>query len=291
MKDVPMIRSVYASTIVFLGLLLSACGGSSTTPPQKQATVPIKEAGNTVTTNGTKQPGNTTDTKAAENEEKKQELLTGLSTKAPAEDVAASGDTLFVAEGDKGVEIIRIGYHDRIDHELIGIITGINATSLQLSEDQTRLYIQNREGYVNIYDISNINSPKRIKIMAGTAVDLSPRTKNGLYEFVAKQEKGFIVYDVSNPSNKNEAAVYTHSPAFEIVLIDQDTKALVATKSDGIILLDISDIDHIREMGHHAIAGETLGVSVNEQSGLLFVANGTRGVGVFNLNIFLDTMR
>ena len=280
----------YTAALLLTALLVGGCGGGSTPPPGKtqSPTGSIDQNGMHITTDGKTSTTNGNSDK--KKQEQQQPLLTNLPTKAPAEDVASSQDALFVAEGDKGVEIITIGYHDRIDHELVGSIQGINATSIHLSEDQTRLYVQNREGFVNIYDISDIKAPKRIRLTDSAALNLDPYTENGLYQFVAKQDKGFIVYDVSNPSNKTKIVTYNATPTYEIALIDRDTKALVATKSSGIDLLDISDIDHINKLGNHPLSGETLGISVNRKSGLLFVANGDKGVKVFNLNIFIDSM-
>ncbi len=281
----------YATTGMILALLFSACGGGSTPPSDtlSQDTAAKQEA-TPLTLEGATAPNGDTSAAKTDQEIAHEELLSALKTKAPAEDVASGKETLFIAEGDKGVEIIKIGYHDRIDHELVARITGINATSVRLSDDQQSLYVQNREGFVNIYDISDIKSPKRIKITDSQSVNLNPQIRNGRYELAPQKDKGFIVYDISNPYDRSIISRYTESAAYALAPIDHDTKAIVATKDQGIDLFDISDLDHIQKIGNHPLPGDTLGVSVNETSGLLFIANGAGGVEVLNLNVVVDTI-
>jgi hypothetical protein len=275
--------------ILTAALLLSACGGSSTSSTDNGSGTDTKSDLQTDGSIITNKSDNTKNSYGSNNA-KKSDAVASFKTKAPAEDVVASEDTLFIAEGDKGVEIVRIGYNDRIDHEVIATISGVNATFVALSEDRSKLYVQNREGYVNLFDISDIKNPQREGLYTANAIKLSPTTKDGLYEFVTRDEKGMYIYDISNPSSKKRIGSYTQTPVYGIVLIDHDTKALTATKTSGIDLLDISNISEIKKVGNHPLSGTTLGLSLNETRGVLFVANGDQGVKVFNLNIFLDEM-
>jgi hypothetical protein len=268
-------------------LLLSGCGGSNTTKSSsKIGTKSDLQTDGSIITN----KSDDTQSSYGSNNAQNSDAVASFKTKAPAEDVTSFEDTLFIAEGDKGVEIVRIGYNDRIDHEVIATISGVNATFVALSEDRSRLYVQNREGYVNVFNISDIKNPQREGLYTANAIKLSPTTKDGLYEFVTRDEKGMYIYDISNPSSKKRIGSYTETPVYGIVLIDNDTKALTATKTSGIDLLDISDFSKIKKVGNHPLSGTTLGLSLNETRGVLFVANGDQGVKVFNLNIFLNEM-
>lgn len=271
-----------ACSCLVAGVLFIGCGGGSTPPPKSDTPSTLQQEGDAVVVNNHSDTPSDNDTAA--------DKSATLPTKAPAQDVTASQEALFVAEGDRGVEVISIGYKDRIDHELLTTITGVNATFVTLSEDQTRLYVQNREGYVNIYNISDLKNPVKERIIDKKSLHTDPVTKNGLYEFVAKQDKGMVVYDIGNPSNRKIAAKFTQRPVYDILPIDRDTKALTATKTMGVDLLDISDPTQIRQLGNHPMPGATLGLSINKKSGLLFIANGDNGVKVFNLNIFIDNL-
>ncbi len=272
--------------LLLTAILFTACGGSSTpsaggtesgTSLQVEGTVITNQSGSTDKSDGTLQ-------------EKENANVSSFKTRAPAEDVTATENTLIVAEGDKGVEIIRIGYNDRIDHEVIATITGINATFVTLSDDARKLYVQNREGYINVYDISDVRNPLKAGLYTKEAIRLEPATRNGRYEFVVRNDKGMYIYDTGTSGSKKLVTSYTRTPVYGIVLVDGDTKALTATKNGGVDLLDISNFSHIEKIGNHPLAGETLGLSFNAKSGLLFVANGDQGVKVFNLNIFIDEM-
>ncbi len=272
------------SVSALLVLMLSACGGSTSQGGGETS-------GTNLQTDGTSLAQNSTADQLGKNDEKKGSEMGTFQTRAPAEDVTASDSALFIAEGDKGVEVIRIGYNDRIDHELVATITGINASKVSLSEDQTELYVQNREGFINVFDIRDIHAPRKTKILTKDALQTNPVSKNGIYAYIPKEEQGLTVYDISNPSHQTLVSKFQQVPVYSLVLVDQGTKALAAAGEEGIALLDLSDNKAIRKTADFTLPGKTLGVSVNTKSGLLFVANGDSGIKVFNLNIFLDQLR
>ena len=216
--------------------------------------------------------------------------LSTLQTRAPAKDVTSSDNALFIAEGDKGVEVVQIGYNDRVDHKLITTISGINATQISLSDDQKELYVINKQGSINVYDISDIQAPRRTKLLAAGSIQVNPVSTEGNYEFVPKKQAGLRVYDISNPSHKDLIATFHEVPVYALVLVDQASKALAATGNNGLVLLDVANPTHIAKTAEFPIDGKTLGVSVNKKTGQLFVANGDKGIKVFNLNALLDEL-
>ncbi len=264
-----------AGTVLTASLFLSGCGGSS---------------GGSNTDNQLITDGETLSKQALGDTKSRDEAVSDFSTKSPAEDVAASKDALFIAEGDGGVEIIKIGFNDKVEHEYITTISGINASFVSLSDDHTKLYVQNKEGFVNIFNIKNIKSPQKERTISKQAFDDSVLSGDKNYRYFPKDEKGMQVYDVRDPSDKRKIAVYSDSPVYSLILVDHDTKALAATNSNGIDLLDIADHKKIHKIGNYPLSGKTLGLSANTQKGLLFVANGDKGVKIFNLNILLDSI-
>ena len=162
--------------------------------------------------------------------------------------------------------------------------------SVRLSPDRKKLYIQNREGYVNIYDISNVKAPLRLRIVDKSAVAFDPVTDGDRYLYLPKGEKGLRIYDNSDSAHRVYLADYTASPVYGLILADHETKALTATKHDTVDLLDLSDPEHIRKIGTHPVGATAPGISSDPDSGLLFVACGGDGVKVFNLNIFIDAI-
>jgi len=278
------------SVTALLALALVGCGSSS--PESGNDSGKNLQTDSTTTQIG--QNGNTsasdTGNTSGANAQAASSQLSTFQTRAPAEDVTSSDSALFIAEGDKGVEVVRIGYNDRIDHELITTITGINATQLALSDDQKELYVMNKQGSINVYDISDIHAPRRTKLLVAGAIQNNPVSPEGTYEFVPEKQAGLHVYDISNPSHKSLISTFHEVPVYALVLVDQASKALAATGDNGIALLDVADPAHIAKTAELPIEGKTLGISVNKKSGLLFVANGDKGIKVFNLNILLDKL-
>ncbi len=271
--------AITVSTLLFVGCGGGGVGSEDTTAStQKQASL------NTDGSTAGKQGTNTSENKNTNG------AVSEFTTQANAKDLTASKDALFVAEGDKGVEIIKIGYQDRVDHEVITTISGINAKHVSLSDDQTKLYIENAQGFINIFDISDIKSPKKERIVSKQSLQNHPVSQDGRFEYVPKDENGLVINDISNPSTKSIAARYKKSPVYDIALVDHDTKAIVATKSHGLDILKIDDLENIKVIANEPVSGEVLGVSVNQSSGLLFVANGDKGIKVYNLNLLLDAL-
>ncbi len=273
------------SLSALLVLILGACGGSTSSGESN--------TNKNLQTEGTTSLQNTSSGTSAESLQKENKNLYAgtFETTAPAEDVTSSDNALFIAEGDKGVEVIQIGYKDKIEHNVITTITGINASKVSLSEDQTTLYVQNREGFINVYDIQDIHAPRKVKILTKDSIQTNPVSHNGIYEYVPNEKSGMTIYDISNPSNKQMISKFQETAVYALVLVDQGTKGLAATGADGIALLDLGDPEHIHKTGTFPMEGKTLGVSINKTSGLLFVANGDLGIKVFNLNLFLDHLR
>ncbi len=278
MRNMDISKSLFTFTVL---LFLTGCGGGGGSAPTQNTQTSNNNASSLTTDGNTQNKEQSTNTNGS---------ISKLNTAANAQDLTASKDALFVAEGDKGVEILKIGYQDRIEHEVVATIPGINAKHVSLSNDQTKLYVENNQGFINIFDISDIKSPRKERIVTKQSLQVDPITEDGRYQFTPKDEKGLYVYDISNPSNKNLLVKYTKSPVYDITLVDHDTKAIVATKSHGIDILKIDDIDHIKVIANESIDGNVLGVSINKSSGLLFVANGDKGIKVYNLNLLLDSL-
>jgi hypothetical protein len=207
-----------------------------------------------------------------------------------AEGVAVSKDTMFAAVGEKGIEVHKIGYNDELSSDYVTTISGINARSISLSADGKKLHVINEEGFVNVFDISNVSSPIKIKTTTQSKIKKETISKDGNYKFLPKGKEGVDIYDISNPSNSELINRFDKSNAFDVVLTDRDTKALLAAGKSGITLLDIADIHNPNLTASFTVAGNIKGISLNEEEGLLFVANGDSGVIVYNLNVMLDKL-
>ncbi len=221
----------------------------------------------------------------------KEGKITTIVTDGKASGIASYNETLFISEGEEGVEIIRIGYNDTISTEILSKIEGINAKSVVLSKNAQRLYVEDEKGYMVIYDVSNLSKPIKIGQTTKQKINNAAISKNGTYSYIPRGEEGFEIQNISNPAKAEKVSTYTISNAYDIVLVDDDTKALVATGAVGINLVDISNPTHATTLANYRVRGSSImGLSLNESDDILFVATGDKGVLVFNLDILMHKL-
>ncbi len=210
-----------------------------------------------------------------------------ISTDSPAVDVAVSKETLFVAHGEDGVEIIKIGYDDVISSAKIAQVTDINAYAVSVSEDGSTLYVTNQEGFVNVVDISNVTKPQKVKVLTQREVNTFTTSQNGIYKFVPKDKNGLDIFDISNPHNPILESSMKNFSAYSVVVAQNDTKILVASGVTGINIVDITDIKNPNTIARYKLKGNTTGLALDREAGILFVANGDNGVTIFNVDMVI----
>jgi hypothetical protein len=214
-----------------------------------------------------------------------------IPTSSAVSSIAITDNTLFLSEGKDGVEVIRIGYNDKISSEILFTIDEINAQRVTLSDDEQKLYIEDEVGFIQIYDISDLSHPKHIGRTTKQKVDNAAITQNNTYKYIPRGEDGLEVVNISNPSNPTIESTYKISNAFDIVLVEDDTLALIAAGAVGINLLDLNNPKHLDNLANYRIRGtEVMGLSLNNTKELLFVATGDKGVMVFNIDILLHKL-
>jgi hypothetical protein len=275
------------SSIKEFGLLLSitlfiGCGGGggSTTTSETNSYTDNTKIASLSTQNSIKQLP--TD---------KEGKITSIVTDGKANGIANYDETLFISEGKSGVEIIHIGYNDTISTEVLSKIDGIDAKSVVLSKNAKRLYVENEVGYMIIYDVSDLSNPIKMGKTTKQKINHATTTKDGTYTYIPRGKGGFEVQDTSNPANTEKVSTYTISNAYDIVLVDDDTKALIATGAVGINLVDISNPTHPTTLANYRVKGSSImGLSLNENDEILFVATGDKGVLVFNLEILMHKL-
>jgi len=229
------------------------------------------------------------DTKKVET--KRSIKTTTIDTQAPARDVAMSKDALFVAEGGNGVEIIKIGYSDTISSELIGKIKVKDAKNVSLSDDEKRLFVEKQNGKITIVDIRDLSKPKIVGEKPKLKLDIDVKNSDNTYKYVPKGKGGLEVWSIANPASPTKEATMKSSNCFDIVLIDDDKKALIATGAVGIKLLKLDNPKAPNPVSTYRITGSKVtGLSLSPSDDILFVATGDKGVMVFNLDILLHKM-
>ncbi len=214
--------------------------------------------------------------------------LSSIDTSNSVKDVIVKDDTLYIAEGNGGIEVVKIGYKDKISSQLISKITSVNAQKIKLSNDGKTLYVKNEQGLINVIDVSDVNNPVLGNIKTGLSLDIKTVSQDGVFEYRPKDENGLEIWNISNPSSPIIKSNYKASSAYGAVLADNDTKVLIAAGISGINILDIQNATSPKYLAHVKTEGSAKGITLNKDEGILFIANEDKGVSIYHLNMLLD---
>ena len=219
--------------------------------------------------------------------QKNDSSLGTLATKGEANALTASeSGVVFIAEKNHGVEIVSIGYSDKMSSELLASIDSINAQNVILSDDQSKLYIEDKAGEFHLWDITDLSNPKEISKVAAKKKSIHIFSEDKSMQYFIKEET--LVGE--DTSTKEIKFVIKDKDIKDVVLVEEDSKLLIAHKKRGLLLYDLSDIHKPVMIASKKLEGEVYGLSLIKEEGILFVANGTAGVEIFALDILLHEM-
>ena len=260
-----------------LSLIMIGCGGGGSTAETSALHSQDKQL--------------TTQSVATKLTSDKEGKITTINANGNVQSIAVSKEAIFFAEGKDGVEVISIGYNDKISTELLYKIKDINAKQVTLSKDEQTLYVEDAQGFIEIIDISNLTNPKKTGKTTKKNIDNAAISQNRTYKYIPRGDNGLEIVNISNDSYVFTESTYKISNAFDVVLADDDTKALIATGPVGINLLDITNPKYVETIANYRIKGSSVtGLSLNTNKDILFVATGDKGVLVFNLDILLQKL-
>lgn len=164
--------------------------------------------------------------------------ITTLSATHPVLDAVSTNDTLFLAEGPEGIEIINLSYHDKVSATQQLTLSDINAQELSLSKDKNLLFVKDLSGTVFVVDISVPNHPTIIKESTKEDTKDKQRTKNISYTYITENEESIETIDISTPKSGQQTVSFTQTKVFDIILSKQRNKTDNIT---GITLNDRED--------------------------------------------------
>ena len=256
-----------------------------------EVTFDISEVGNYKYNIHSKNIGGDSKTLTIEiNKKQKSANLGTVHTAGEANNLTVSKDgIIFIAEKSQGVEVISIGYSDQVVSVLLSTINDINAQKVILSKDENKLFIEDELGKHHVLDISDIKNPIEIEVIDEIEKSLSVVSEDGTTKF-SINSCGLVSEDISNLSNITQNFFLKDREIQDVILVDNDTKILVAHGLDGLQLFDVSDKSKPLIIGDKKLNGNTTGLSLLKKDGVLFVANGESGVEIFDLNILLFEM-
>ncbi len=220
----------------------------------------------------------------------KNASLGSVSTQGQANALTVSQDgIIFVAEKNHGVEIISIGFDDRVSSDLLSTIETTDAQNVILSDDEKTLYVEDSKGKFHVLDISDLSNPIEVGIIDTLEESTSILSEDNTMRYRVS-DCGLIGEDVSNPAQSEQKFLLKDKEIQDVVLVDNDTKLLVAHGLEGLQLYDIADVTNPIMISSKNLNDNTSGLSLIKKDGILFVANGSSGVQIFALDILLDEM-
>ena len=222
-------------------------------------------------------------------QEKSADLGT-VSTEGTANTLTVSqGGIIFVAEKNHGVEIISIGFDDRVSSDLLSTIDTVNAHNVILSDDEMKLYVEDAAGKFHVLDISDLSHPVELEVLDEIEKSVLVLSDDATMRYRIG-DCGLVGEDVSNPAQSEQKFLLKDKDIQDIVLVDGDTKLLLAHGLDGLQLYDIADVENPILINTKNLNDNTSGLSLIKKDGILFVANGVSGVEIFDLDILLHEM-
>ena len=218
--------------------------------------------------------------------------LGSINTKGSAKDLTLSQNgTMFVAEGKSGVELISIGFDDKISSDTLASISNIDALSVTLSSDEKTLFIKDQDGVYHAFDISDPNNPKEMGIVDAQTIKSAKISISKDNSFQIRVSPcGLIAEDIIG-SELQRRFLLKDSNISDAILVEDDKEILTAHKNDGLVLYTMPTNGSLpHPIKSKKLDASIFGLSLIKKAGILFVAKGDKGVEIFNLDILLSKM-
>jgi len=149
--------------------------------------------------------------------------------------------------------------------------------------------VEDKEGKFHVLDISDLSNPVEVEITDAINKTLMCLSKDGRMRY-RMGECGLVGENIEDTKAATQKFLLQDLEIQDMVLVDNDTKLLLAHGQEGLQLLDVSDAENPVVLGTKPLNDNTSGLSLLKKDGILFVANGESGVQIFNLDILLHEM-
>ncbi len=185
-----------------------------------------------------------------------------LDTPGYAFAIAALGNTLYIADGWEGLRMIDVS--DPAQPKEIGLYQ-TEGWAFDVTLAGTTAYVADAFSGVDILDVSTPTSPvEHGKVdMPGDIV--RSLTYNAGNVYIASQNAGVTIVDVSHPDQYRAVASYNALGYADSVAVSGEY-AYVAAGPYGVRIVDVSDLSHPREIGAYNTGGYATGVVVADNN-------------------------
>jgi len=216
-------------------------------------------------------------------------LLSTYDSPGKAYDIALFSNTLFVADGERGLQIVDPGSGDHPIPKRIGHYStkGIEARSLTLTPDGTTLFLGTATG-LRIVDVSTPREPLYLSRFdtTGMITDLV-LSKDQRRLFMVDRDFGLEILDVKEPKFPKRIASFaiTGSP-LSVLLLENEKYALISNQSEKLHIIDLNDTLHPKLFGEITLQESSANgwaMSENPNRSELYIASGKTGMEIYNI--------
>ena len=202
-------------------------------------------------------------------------------TGGSARGVTVSGNYAYVADYWKGMRIIDISNLNNPTE--VGFFDAYGANEVSVAGDYAYLVGSGSAMGLSLR-IIDISAPSNPSFVSGFSISIASGYDvfvKDSYAFVAAENAGLHIIDVSDPSDPMETGFYDTGDYAYGIAVSGDY-AYVADQSDGLRIIDISDPVNPAETGFYDTGGKAYGVAVRDD--YAYVADGDAGLRIIDIS-------
>jgi len=184
-------------------------------------------------------------------------------------DLAVNNKTLYLAEGDGGLEVVSLDTNYTLESKTDLTFEDFNAKTVSFSQDKKKLFVGDDAERIMIVDIQDENMPVLIGTSDKESIKNDTLSKTISYTYISKDEKHIEEVTLNNPSIKDDSHFATEAITLNIDFKDENSNALTIMSKER----DITSL------------------ALNDDRDILFVATGSKGLLVYNLDMLMENQR
>lgn len=199
-----------------------------------------------------------------------------------AQDVVASGDLAFVADGFNGLVVYGVTNRPSLQTVELGAYNTDIQVSRNLDVVGNRVYLTDANNGVRILDANGGNPTLLGTIDTLTHVTRDVTVVGNLAYLAVEHNNGLRIVDVSDPQSPVQIGQATLDSNFNWAVAVEGQRAYLASDIHGITVVDISNPASPTVLGSYDTAGFARGLAVSGSR--LFVGDGSNGLLILDVS-------
>ncbi|MCK4441445.1 MAG: hypothetical protein KAU90_05525 [Sulfurovaceae bacterium] len=201
--------------------------------------------------------------------------------------LSADNTKVFMINKENGLLIIDVS--DPSNPVLLGSYkTDGIAKDVKLSSDEKKAFVAYGTSGLQIIDITDLSNPSLINSYpTTTSINCVSISKDDKIAYLTVDSPvradNLEIVDISDIYNPILLGTYSANSNFGIKLFDNDTKAFLLDGYSDISIINLKDPKNPSLLTKYNTDGDTLNVSISKDGNRAFVADGDRGLYIFNL--------